>query len=101
MHVRRASRTPSWPPWSGFCEKGAVGEYFESGRATYGGDVVINLHGGLLSEGYIHGLNHHYEAVLQLRREAGVRQMLDAELALVTAAAGPFGGTNVYSREKT
>ena len=52
----------------GFCEKGEVGKSFATGRATYGGDVVVNPHGGLLSEGYIHGLNHHYESTLQLRR---------------------------------
>ncbi len=84
----------------GFCEKGEVGEFFADGRATYGGDVVVNPHGGLLSEGYIHGLNHHYEAALQLRHSAGVRQVDNAELALVTAGGGPFGGANVYSREK-
>jgi len=84
----------------GFCEKGEVGKFFADGRATYGGDVVVNPHGGLLSEGYIHGLNHHYEAALQLRHSAGVRQVDNAELALVTAGGGPFGGANVYSREK-
>lgn len=35
----------------GFCEKGEVGDYFREGRATYGGDVVVNPYGGLLSEG--------------------------------------------------
>jgi acetyl-CoA acetyltransferase len=80
----------------GFCDKGEVGEFFAQGRATYGGDVVVNPHGGLLSEGYIHGLNHHYEAALQLRGDAGVRQVDDASLALVTAGGGPFGGANVY-----
>ncbi|MCV7231636.1 thiolase C-terminal domain-containing protein [Mycobacterium branderi] len=83
----------------GFCEKGEVGTFFSSGRATYGGDVVVNPHGGLLSEGYIHGLNHHYEAALQLRHAAGDRQVDDAQLALVTAGGGPFGGANIYSRE--
>lgn len=82
----------------GFCEKGGVGEYFRAGRATYGGDVVVNPHGGLLSEGYLHGLNHHVEAVTQLRGLAGERQVQDAELALVTAGAGPYGGAMVYAR---
>jgi acetyl-CoA acetyltransferase len=84
----------------GFCEKGEVGDYFREGRATYGGDVVVNPHGGLLSEGYLHGLNHHYEAVLQLRGHAGERQVDDAELALVTAGAGPYGGAIVYGRDR-
>jgi acetyl-CoA acetyltransferase len=83
----------------GFCEKGGCGDYYTSGRATYGGDVVMNPHGGLLSEAYIHGLNHHYEAVLQLRRQAGERQVPDAELCLVTAGTGPYGGGLVYARD--
>ena len=84
----------------GFCEKGEVGDYFRAGRATYGGDVVVNPHGGLLSEGYLHGLNHHYEAVLQLRGDAGIRQVADAELALVTAGAGPYGGAIIYGKDR-
>jgi acetyl-CoA acetyltransferase len=74
----------------GFCGKGEVGDYFREGRATYGGDVVVNPHGGLLSEGYLHGLN-------QLRGDAGERQVTGAETALVTAGAGPFGGALVYA----
>ena len=81
----------------GFCDKGEVGDFFSEGRATYGGDVVINPHGGLLSEGYIHGMNHHYEAVHQLRHHAGHRQVEGAETALVTAGAGPYGGALVYT----
>ncbi len=84
----------------GFCEKGQVGPFFAEGRATYGGDIVINPHGGLLSEGYIHGLNHHYESTLQLRGNAGVRQVADAKVALVTAGGGPYGGANIYSKER-
>ncbi|MBK7952329.1 MAG: nonspecific lipid-transfer protein [Deltaproteobacteria bacterium] len=76
----------------GFCERGEVGDFLRSGRGTYGGDVVVNPHGGLLSEGYIHGLNHTFEAVLQLRGDAGERQVEGAEVALVTAGAGPYGG---------
>jgi acetyl-CoA acetyltransferase len=84
----------------GFCGKGEVGPYFAEGRATYGGDVVVNPHGGLLSEGYIHGLNHHYEAVLQLRGDAGERQVTEARTALVTAGAGPYGGANILTSEE-
>lgn len=83
----------------GFCKKGEVGDFFREGRATYGGDVVVNPHGGLLSEGYIHGLNHHYEAVLQLRNEAGDRQVAGAETALVTSGGCPYGGALVYGTE--
>lgn len=82
----------------GFFDKGEAGSYFAEGRATYGGEVVVNPHGGLLSEGYLHGLNHFYEAVLQLRGDAGNRQVRGAELALVTSGAGPYGGACVLAR---
>ncbi|MDQ2636109.1 MAG: nonspecific lipid-transfer protein [Actinomycetota bacterium] len=84
----------------GFCAKGEAGDFYREGRATFGGDVVINPHGGLLSEGYLHGLNHHYEAALQLRGDAGERQVPDARLALATAGAGPYGGAIIYSSEQ-
>jgi acetyl-CoA acetyltransferase len=84
----------------GFCDKGAGGDFFAEGRATYGGDVVVNPHGGLLSEGYLHGLNHHVEAVLQLRGDGDARQVAGAELALVTAGAGPYGGAVVYGADR-
>lgn len=80
----------------GFCPKGETGAFFGDGRATYGGDVVVNPHGGLLSEGYLHGLNHHFEAVTQLRGDAGDRQVPGASRALVTAGAGPAGGALIY-----
>jgi acetyl-CoA acetyltransferase len=82
----------------GFCEKGEGADFYRRGDATYGGKVVINPHGGLLSEGYVHGINHHYEAVLQLRGQAGVRQVPDAELALVSAGVANWGGAIVYAR---
>src|SRR5579863_1339646 len=80
----------------GFCPKGQAGAFFAEGRATYGGDVVVNPHGGLLSEGYLHGLNHHFEAVTQLRGDAGERQVRGARHTLVTAGAGPAGGALIY-----
>jgi acetyl-CoA acetyltransferase len=84
----------------GFAGKGEIGAYFADGRATYGGDVVVNPNGGLLSEGYLHGFNTQFEAVLQLRGQAGERQVDDAEVALVTAGAGPYGGAAIYVADR-
>jgi acetyl-CoA acetyltransferase len=81
----------------GFCAKGDAGGFYAAGRATYGGDLVINPHGGMLSEGYLHGLNNHFEAILQLRHQAGERQVPDAELALVSGGVAAYGGALVYA----
>ena len=39
------------------------------------------------------------EAVLQLRGDAGERQVDNASTCLVTAGAGPYGGATILSTE--
>ena len=77
----------------GFCKKGDGGEFVASGATARGGSLPVNTHGGFLSEGYVHGLNHVAEAVSQLRHAAGARQVPDAELALSTAQPGYVAGS--------
>jgi acetyl-CoA acetyltransferase len=77
----------------GFAEPGGVPDMLADGafnRAT--GSLPINTHGGLLSEGYLHGLNHVYEAVEQIRGEAGDRQVEAHDVALVTGQLGYVSG---------
>ena len=76
----------------GFCAKGEAGPFVESGATAMGGSIPVNTHGGFLSEGYVHGLNHVFESVLQLRGEAGVRQVANAEIGLSTAQPGYISG---------
>lgn len=79
----------------GLIERGGAGDFFRSGAGRIGGWLPINTHGGLLSEGYIHGLNSVVEAVSQLRGEAGARQVADAQLGLVTAGGATQTGSAV------
>ncbi|HEU5158831.1 MAG TPA: acetyl-CoA acetyltransferase [Streptosporangiaceae bacterium] len=72
----------------GFCAKGEGGPYVASGATRLGGALPVNTHGGFLSEGYVHGINHIAEAVSQLRGAAGDRQVPGAEVALSTAQPG-------------
>jgi acetyl-CoA acetyltransferase len=77
----------------GFCKKGEAGPLVASGATRQGGALPVNTHGGHLSEGYVHGLNHAAEAVSQLRETAGERQVPGAEIALSTGQPGYVAGS--------
>jgi acetyl-CoA acetyltransferase len=75
----------------GFCEPGEGGAFFADGRASIGGKLPINTHGGMLSHahaGAAGGLFGIVEGVRQLRGGLGPRQVEDAELALVHNEGG-------------
>ncbi|MBI4641645.1 MAG: thiolase family protein [Candidatus Tectomicrobia bacterium] len=71
----------------GFCEKGEGGAFVEGGRIELGGDLPVNTHGGLLSKAHF-GMLHITEAVMQLRGECGLRQVNNAEIAIVSGTGG-------------
>jgi len=75
----------------GFCAKGEAGVFVEAGEIKLGGSLPVNTHGGLLSHshpGNPGSMFHLTEAVIQLRHQAGTRQVQDAEVALVHAQGG-------------
>ena len=75
----------------GFFEPGAAGPAIMKGALQTDGSFPCNTHGGLLSHGHpgaAGGLFHVIEAVIQLREEAGTRQVSDAELAFVHGDGG-------------
>ena len=76
----------------GFAPKGEGAKLVAEGVTGLGGSMPVNTHGGHLSEGYVHGLNHCAEAVDQLRGDAGARQTPGAEVALVTSQPGYVAG---------
>lgn len=77
----------------GFAEPGGVPDLLSAGVfARETGHLPLNTHGGLLSEGYLHGMNHVYEAVQQIRGEAAHRQVERHDVALVTGQLGYVSG---------
>ena len=68
----------------GLCRRGEAKDWVRGGRIELGGEMPINVNGGLLSEAHVWGLNNVVEVVRQLRHDAGARQVADAELAIVT-----------------
>ncbi len=69
----------------GLCEEGKGGEFIDSGAVTYGGQVVVNPSGGLISKGHplgATGLAQCAELNWQIRGEADKRQVDGAKVAL-------------------
>lgn len=83
-----------WLEALGFCGIGESGAFVEGGqRISRDGELPINPHGGQLSAGRVHGFGFAHEAVVQLRGEAGARQIeRDMKVAAVTMGAGPMAG---------
>ena len=69
----------------GLTPEGTAEKFIEDGDNTYGGRVVTNPSGGLLSKGHplgATGIAQCAEIVWQLRGKAGVRQVEDARIGL-------------------
>lgn len=78
----------------GICGPGEAGSFVAEGNLRWPhGKLPSNTSGGLLSEGYVHGLNLVTEAVRQMRGTS-TAQVTDAETCLITSggAAGHKSG---------
>jgi acetyl-CoA acetyltransferase len=85
--------TLAWLEALGFCGPGEAGSYVEGReRIRLGGPMPLNTGGGQLSGGRVHAHSLLYESCVQVRGEAGERQVQGAETALTSAGAGPLGG---------
>jgi acetyl-CoA acetyltransferase len=71
----------------GLCERGASGAFVRSGETALGGRLPTNTNGGLLAEGYLHGMNTVAEAALQIQGRAGDRQVEANDVCVVTSGA--------------
>lgn len=78
----------------GFCPLGEGGPYAETGATKLGGKQPVNTSGGLECRGHpigASGLAQIYELGLQLRGEAGKRQVEGAKLGLAENGGGNIG----------
>jgi acetyl-CoA acetyltransferase len=85
--------TMFWLEALGLCGEGESGAFIEGGhRIALDGQLPLNTNGGQLSEGRMHGFGHLHEAVLQLRGQAGERQVKKAKVSVVGNGGGSLGG---------
>jgi acetyl-CoA C-acetyltransferase len=82
-----------WMEGLGLCERGEAGAMIDSGVTELGGALPINPSGGVLSAHAVQvaGLARIAESVLQLRGEAGARQVDGARIALAHGIEGACG----------
>ncbi len=88
----------SWIEALGFCGIGEAGDFLaEPGRIALDGELPLNTFGGQLSAGRTHGYGFLHEAVVQLRGDAGDRQVAGAEVAAVSTGGGTPGGCFLFT----
>jgi acetyl-CoA acetyltransferase len=83
----------------GLCERGASGALVRSGATAPGGSLPVNTHGGLLAEGYLHGMNTVCEAALQVQGRGGDRQVPRHDVCVVTSGALMDGSALILTRD--
>jgi len=84
----------------GFCERGEAPEFVANGGTRLGGPLPVNTNGGLLCEGYLHGMNTIAEAVLQLQGRCGTRQVARHDIGVVTSGALNDGSALLLSVDR-
>lgn len=90
---------PLWLEALGCCEHGAAKHLIEAGELARGGRFPVNTGGGQLSAGRLHGFGHFYELCVQLRGEAGERQVAGATTGVCGMGGGFLAGTMLLRRD--
>jgi acetyl-CoA acetyltransferase len=82
----------------GFCAKGEAKDFVADGALEMGGRLPNNTHGGLLSEGYIHGVNNIVEGA-RLIRGSSCNQPNDVEHVLISSGVGVPTGAMILGHD--
>ena len=84
----------------GLCKRGEAGDFIRSGATAIDGRLPTNTSGGLLAEGYLHGMNVVTEAVLQIQGRCGERQAPRHDVGVVTSGALIDGSAMILMRDR-
>jgi len=83
----------------GLCDRGGSGTFVAGGGTAIDGPMPTNTHGGLLAEGYLHGMNTVTEAALQVQGRATV-QAPRHHVCAVTSGANMDGSALVLTADR-
>ena len=81
----------------GFCARGEAKDFIADGALEIGGRLPNNTHGGLLSEGYIHGVNNIAEGA-RLIRGTSCNQPEGVEHVLISSGVGVPTGAMILGQ---
>lgn len=79
----------------GFVPPGEAGEFLGRGEHLRSGSLPLNPHGGNNSQGRSHAIGHVVEAALQLRGQAGARQLPGVNTTFINGGAITLAGAMV------
>jgi acetyl-CoA acetyltransferase len=83
----------------GFCDFGEAGGFIRDGNTAVDGRLPVNTNGGLLAEGYLHGMNAVAEAARQIQGRGGDRQVPRNAVGVVTSGALVDGSALVLTAD--
>ncbi|MEW9856720.1 thiolase family protein [Novosphingobium sp. M1R2S20] len=91
----------TWLEGLGFVGKGEGHKFIEGGtRIARDGELPMNTAGGQLGAGRLHGFGFAHEAVTQLRKQGGERQIPgDPKVAVATSGGGPLAAALLLARD--
>ena len=84
----------------GLCGRGEAGAFVRSGATALDGTLPVNTNGGLLAEGYLHGMNTVVEAARQVQGRAGDRQAARHDVVAVTSGALMDGSAMILTSDR-
>ena len=91
----------TWLESLGFCKVGEGHLFIEGGtRIARDGTLPMNTAGGQIGAGRLHGFGFAHEAVTQLRKTGGERQIAgDPKVAIATSGGGPLAAALLLARD--
>jgi acetyl-CoA acetyltransferase len=89
-----------WLEAFGFCPLGEAFRFIQDGRIALDGELPVNPSGGAIGMGRLHGGPQLIEAVLQIQRRAGERQLAKTDITLAQSGGPTGNGAVVLSKDR-
>jgi acetyl-CoA acetyltransferase len=85
----------------GWCKKGEGGAFVAAGNIGPGGEIPVNTNGGWMAGYHLGDMGGFIEGVVQLRGDAGARQVKNAKFGIVAGGGGEYLSPGMCSIHST